>query len=88
MPVTYIYTYKPFKENITIIVHLTKLKGILVVPSIWVEADKFRTNSDVNQSLSHFPMDPKEEHWAIMGQSDGTPDGRLACVFKILFKYV
>lgn len=55
---------------------------------LWVEADKLSTNSDVNQSLSLFPKDPKEEHWDITGQSDGVPDGIQACFFRILFKYV
>lgn len=41
-----------------------------------MEADKFSTNSDLNQSLSLVPKDPKEEHCDIIGQSDGALDGK------------
>jgi len=51
------------------------------------EDDKFLTNSDVNQSSSLVPKDPKEEHWDIIGHSDGAPDGIQACVFRIFLKY-
>lgn len=77
-----------YSNEIFLNIYLTKLNGIglwIVFPG--VETDKFLTNSDINQSFSLMLNEPKDEHWDIKGQSDGVPNGRQACDFKILFMY-
>lgn len=70
-------------------IHLTKWKGTQFWSAcLEVEADKFLTNSDNNHSLGFCPKDPNEEHWPIIGQSDGLPDGIQACAFRTLCKYL